>query len=123
MWLSKKFNEKQSFAAEKGTVALGGSSTLRLSATAQSFRVNCYAPYGYSAYAPDGEEILIINGSDGSAGAGTRMKDETLKEGEISIISDSKGCVRLKNDGSVQINGFIFTLDGKIKNSQGEIVL
>ena len=123
MWLSKKFKSVHGFAAEKGTVSLGGSATVRSSSTVQSVSVNCYAPYGYSAYAPGGEEILIINGPDGGAGAGTRMKDETLGEGEISIISDGGGRVKLGKDGSVEINGFVFTKDGTIKNSRGETVI
>lgn len=122
MWLSKTFKSTQSSAAERGTVSIGGSSELKTSSTVQSVNVQSYAPYGYSAYAPGGEEILIINGADGSAGAGTKMKDDALKEGEISIKALSGACIRLKNDGSVEINGFVFTPGGSLKNSKGEVV-
>lgn len=122
MWLSKTFKSTQSSAAEKGTVSIGGSSDLKTSSTVQSVNVQSYAPYGYSAYAPGGEEILIINGADGSAGAGTKMKDENLSEGEISIKAQSGACIRLRNDGSVEINGFVFMPSGGLKNSHGEVI-
>lgn len=122
MWLSKTFKSAQSSAAEKGTVSIGGSADLKTSSTVQSVNVQSYAPYGYSAYAPGGEEILIINGADGSAGAGTKMKDENLSEGEISIKARSGACIRLRNDGSVEINGFVFTSNGSLKNSRGEVI-
>lgn len=123
MWLSRKFGSDNGTSAENGTVAIGGSATLRASATVQSDRVQSYAPYGYCAFAPSGEDILLISSADGTAGAGTRMKDETLSEGEISITSLSGGRILLKADGSVVINGFVFTADGVVKNPKGEIVL
>lgn len=123
MWLSRSAAGGNSRTAETGTVAIGGSSVLRASATVQADRVQSYAPYGYSAFAPSGEDILLISSADGTAGAGTRMKDEELSEGEISITSLSGGRIFLKSDGSVQINGFIFTADGEVKNSKGETVL
>ena len=124
MWLSRAFKSTgiQSFAAEKGTVAIGGSSTLKTSSTMQSANVQSYAPYGYSAFAPAGEEILIINGAEGGVGAGTKMSDDTLAEGEISIKSRGGAVIRLKKDGTVEINGFVFTRDGAIKNPKGETV-
>ena len=122
MWLSKAFKSTQSFAAEKGTVAIGGSSTLNTSSTMQSASVQSYAPYGYSSFAPAGEEILIINSADGGVGAGVMMRDDALDEGEISIRSRGGACVRLKKDGTVEINGFVFTSDGVIKNPKGETV-
>lgn len=122
MWLSKVFKNTHSFAAEKGTVAIGGSSTLKTSSTLQSANVQSYAPYGYSSFAPAGEEILIINSAEGSVGSGTRMSDDNLAEGEISIQSRGGACIRLKKDGTVEINGFVFTANGAIKNPKGEIV-
>ena len=122
MWLSKTFKNTRSVAAETGTVAIGGSSTLKTSFTLQSANVQNYAPYGYSSYAPAGEEILIINSAEGSVGSGTRMSDGSLDEGEISIKSRGGACIRLKKDGTVEINGFVFTHEGAIKNPKGETV-
>ena len=47
---------------------MGGSAAIKTAATIQSEEVRNYAPYGYSAYAPDGEEILLINSAGGTAG-------------------------------------------------------
>lgn len=122
MWLSRAFKSTRSFAAETGTVAIGGSSTLKTSSTVQSANVQSYAPYGYSSFAPAGEDILIINSAEGGIGAGTKMSDDALDEGEISIRSRGGACVRLKKDGTVEINGFVFTKNGAIKNPKGETV-
>ena len=122
MWLSKAFKSTRSVAAEKGTVAISGSSTLNTSSTIQSASVQSYAPYGYSAFAPAGEEILIINSADGGVGAGVIMGDDALDEGEISIRSGGGACVRLKKDGTVEINGVVFTSDGVIKNPKGDVL-
>ena len=122
MWLSRAFKSTRSYAAEKGTVAIGGSATLNTSSTVQSASVQSYAPYGYSAFAPAGEDILIINSAEGGVGAGVAMNDDALEEGEISIRSRGGACILLKKDGTVEINGFVFTKDGVIKNPKGETV-
>lgn len=123
MWLSKRFGGVPQTAAEAGTVSIGGNSVLKTVSTVQSEEVQNYAPYGYSAYAPDGEEILIINSANGAAGAGTKMKNDKLKEGEISLTSSGGAKVLLKNNGDVEINGFVFTLKGEVKNPEGEVVI
>ena len=123
MWLSRAFKSTRGFAAETGTVAIGGSSTLKTSSTMQSANVQSYAPYGYSSFAPAGEDILIISSADGGIGAGTKMSDDALDEGEISIRSRGGACIRLKKDGTVEINGFVFTKDGTIKDPKGETVV
>ncbi len=121
MWLSRRFGGVQQTAAEKGTVSVGGNAVLKTVSTVQSEEVQNYAPY--SAYAPDGEEILIINSTGGAAGAGTRMKQDLLQAGEISITSAGGAKITLKNNGDIELNGLAVTLKGEIKNSEGEIVL
>ena len=123
MWLSKRFGYEKKESAETGTVAIGGSSMLRTASTVLAENVQNYAPYGYSAFAPCGEEILLISSANGTAGAGTKMKNESISEGEISIRSKGGARIVLKNDGSVEINGFVFTADGRIKNAEGKVVL
>ncbi|MDE5996346.1 MAG: hypothetical protein K2G56_05445 [Eubacterium sp.] len=122
MWLSKKFGNAENIFAEAGTVSVGGGAVIKTASTIQSEEVYNYAPYGYSAYAPDGEEILLINSAGGTAGAGTKMKNEKLSSGEIAITSIGDARILLKKNGDVEINGFVFTKDGKIKNQKGEIV-
>ena len=122
MWLSKKFGKTDPVFAEAGTVSVGGGSVIKTASTIQSEEVHNYAPYGYSAYAPDGEEILLINSAGGTAGAGTIMKSEHLSSGEIAITSIGNAKILLKKNGDVEINGFVFTKNGKIQNQKGEIV-
>ena len=122
MWLSRRFGNADKVAAEAGTVSVGGGSVIKTVATVQSEEVQNYAPYGYSAYAPDGEEILLINSAGATAGAGTKMKNENLCAGEISITSIGGAKIFLKLNGDVEINSFVFTKDGKLKNNKGEII-
>lgn len=122
MWLSQRFGNAEKIAAESGTVSVGGGSVIKTASTIQSEEVQNYAPYGYSAYAPDGEEILLINSAGATAGAGTKMKNENLSVGEIAITSIGDAKIFLKMNGDVEINGFVFTKDGKLKNNKGEII-
>ncbi|MDE5669888.1 MAG: hypothetical protein K2I14_00265 [Eubacterium sp.] len=122
MWLSKKFGRADNAFSEIGAVSVGGGSVIKTASTIQSEEVQNYAPYGYSAYAPDGEEILLINSAGGTAGAGTKMKNERLSMGEIAIASIGNAKIMLKKNGDAEINGFVFTKDGKLKNQKGEIV-
>lgn len=124
MWLSRTFSKNtHTDAAETGIISIGGNSVLKTVSTMQNEAVQNYAPYGYSAFAPDGEEILLINGSGGAASCGTKMKDEGLMEGEVSLKSGGGAEIRLKNNGDVEINGIIITKKGVIKNSDGEVIL
>ncbi len=123
MWLSRRFANVQQTAAESGTVSIGGNSVLKTVSTVQSEEVQNYAPYGYSAYAPDGEEILIINSANGAAGAGTKMKNDNLNAGEISVTSAGGAKIVLKNNGNVEINGIVFTVKGEIKDTEGKVIL
>ena len=123
MWLSRKFGRAEMNADETGTVSFGGSSVIKTAATVQSEEVQSYAPYGYCAYVPDGEEILLINGTGGTAGAGTKMKSDDLSAGEISLKSIGNARIALRENGDVEINGFVFTGDGKILNKKGESIL
>ena len=50
------------------------------------------------------------------------MKNERLSTGEISITSIGNAKIMLKNNGDAEINGFVFTKDGKIRNQKGEVV-
>ena len=122
MWLSKRFSNAEKITAESGTVSVGGGSVIKTASTIQSEEVQNYAPYGYSAYAPDGEEILLINSAGATAGAGTKMKNENLSAGEIAITSIGGAKLFLKQNGDVEINGFVFTKDGKLINNKGEII-
>ncbi len=123
MWLSKKFGYKYETAAETGTVAIGGNDAVKTVSTVQSERVVNYAPYGYSSSPPKGEDILIINGTGGSVSAGTKMANEYLREGEVSVKSKGGAKILLRNDGVVQINTLLISADGKVFNSGKEVVL
>ncbi len=123
MWLSKRFNKPKISVSEVGTVTNSNNSTINTSSTVSSNGVLNYSPYGYSFSAPKGEEVLLINSSLGTVGAGIKMKNENLSSGEIAISSIGGAKIILKNDGTVFINGIIINKEGCLLNKRGEIII
>ena len=105
MWISRKIG-KSSFSAlaEKGEVTLSSGENWEASASQSVRNVGCYLPYGYSAKAPVGEEVLLLGASDGTVALGVKSKPDGQKAGEIKISSLGGATIELKNDGSVIIN-------------------
>lgn len=123
MWLSKRFNNPKISVSEVGMVTNSNNSIINTSSTVSSNGVLNYSPYGYSFSAPTGEEVLLINSSLGTVGAGTKMKNQNLSSGEISISSIGGAKIVLKNDGTVNINGIVITKDGRLLNKKGEVII
>ncbi len=123
MWLSKRFNSPYVSVSEVGTVTNSNNSIINTSSTVTSNGVLNYSPYGYSFSAPTGEEVLLVNSSSGTVGAGMKMKSQNLSSGEIAISSIGGAKIILKNDGTVNINGIVVTKDGSLLNKEGEIII
>lgn len=123
MWLSKRFNNPKISVSEVGMVTNSNNSIINTSSTVSSNGVLNYSPYGYSFSAPTGEEVLLINSSLGTVGAGTKMKNQNLSSGEVSISSIGGAKIVLKNDGTVNINGIVITKDGRLLNKKGEVII
>ncbi len=123
MWLSKRFNNPKISVSEVGMVTNSNNSIINTSSTVSSNGVLNYSPYGYSFSAPTGEEVLLINSSLGTVGAGTKMKNQNLLSGEVSISSIGGAKIVLKNDGTVNINGIVITKDGRLLNKKGEVII
>lgn len=123
MWLSKRFNNPYVSVSEVGTVTTSNNSIINASSTISSNGVSNYSPYGYSFSVPTGEEVLLVNSSLGTVGAGIKMKNENLSSGEIAISSIGGAKIILKNDGTVDINGIVITKDGSLLNKEGEVII
>lgn len=115
MWLSRNFKSTEQSAAETGVITLNKDDITEANSSMPSRGAQCFSPYGYSSRIPVGDEVLIINGSSGSAVAGVKMNAGTLEQGEIEIRSLGGATILLKNDGSVVINSLVIDRDGNIE--------
>lgn len=112
MWLSRNFKSTQQTAAEAGVVTLSENGVTEANSSLPSRTSSCYAPYGYTAPIPVGEEVLVVNGASGAAVAGTKMNAGDLEQGEIELRSLGGARILLKNDGSVVINSLVIDKNG-----------
>lgn len=125
MWLSKKINKKEQSFAETAVITSAKAGKTEATSSLCAKDISSYAPYGYSYAVPFGEEILMINGKNGGAGAGTKMNGaDTLENGEILIKSLGGASLYLKNDGSIVVNDCITVRkDGTVINRNGEEII
>lgn len=122
MWLSRRFRKSGSSLAETAVVTAANGGKTEATADMCAKDVSTYAPYGYSYAVPFGQEILLINGENGSKGAGIKMNtDEKLENGEIMIKSLGGASICLKNNGEVVINNSLtIAKNGVVINAYGE---
>lgn len=125
MWLSRRFNKENTVVAEAAVVTSAKSGKTEAVASRCLKEIGSYAPYGYSSYAPSGQEILLINNGNEIAGAGVKMNgSSTLECGEIELRSLGGASICLKNDGSILINDkIILTKNGTVINIFGEEII
>lgn len=118
MWISKMLSSNSTDEkAEKGRVIANADGKMEAGSTMFSKNISGYAPYGYQACVPSGEEVIILNSTDGQVALGTKaVSAEELENGEIKISSKGGANIILKNDGSVIINSLVIDKNGVIKN-------
>lgn len=115
MWLSK-------LAAEKGKTplpeegAVTGTGTGRISADGTCFRnsVPLYSPYGFVSLPPKKSDVLLIPCKNGTVCLGVKTENRDIESGEVIIFSSGGAFIKLKNDGSANINGVKITKNGEI---------
>lgn len=117
MWLSRMLAaDSETLSAEHGTVTLNTAGGMETEGTASTRHLTLYAPYGYSAKVPVGEEVLLLALPDGLAVAGAKAREASLQSGEIEITSAGGASLLLKNNGSVVINhSLIINKEGQIQ--------
>lgn len=121
MWLSKRVvSEEQAEKAERGYVTLHDGNQCEIAASGTQRRIHTYAPYGYIAYAPIGEDVLLLPTTDGQVLTGCCMPVLDLQAGEVALRSQGGAEIRLCNDGSVRINGrYCIREDGQVTMLDG----
>ncbi len=125
MWLSKRFNSSGALSAETAVITSASEKGIEAVSSLCEKNIESFAPYGYSYAAPSGQEVLLINGGDGSVSAGIKMHgNESLCSGEVCISSLGGASIFLRNDGSVVINESITITDcGSVINRDGEVIV
>lgn len=120
MWISKQVaRQSASPTVERGKITLtsdGGN--VEAAATGVERNVKVYSPYGYAFRAPKGENILLTQGGGEPAVIGLESSCSGLADGEIKISAQSGAYIRLKSDGTAEINGLIISKEGKIIESK-----
>lgn len=118
MWISRMIASKLiDEKAEKGRVITNNDGQMEAGSTLFSKNISEYAPYGYQVSVPTGEEVIIVNSTDGQIALGTKnIPSNQLENGEIKISSKGGANIILKNDGSVVINSLVIDKNGVIKN-------
>lgn len=122
MWLSRRFKKFGSSFAETAVVTSANGGKTEATSDMCAKNISVYAPYGYSYAVPFGQEILLINGENGSKSAGIKMNtDDKLENGEIMIKSLGGASICLKNNGEVVINNSLTVAkNGVVINAYGE---
>lgn len=116
MWLSKMIaNNSDEAKAERGMVTISNENETEIGASVLSRAVSSYAPYGYNAVAPVGEEVILVPSSDGQVSLGTKIDVNSLDNGEIKISSKGGATIVLRNDGTIAINSMIINKEGRIQ--------
>lgn len=118
MWISRMISSKTSDEkAEKGRVISNYDGNMEIGSSLLSKSISEYTPYGYNVSVPIGEEVIIVNSTDGQVALGTKSDASArLENGEIKISSKGGASIILKNDGSVVINSLVIDKNGVIKN-------
>ncbi|MBC8570529.1 hypothetical protein [Zongyangia hominis] len=111
MWLSQ--NRSSAPAADTGRVTLASGETQAVSGGAELRDAPSYAPYGYAARPPEGTPVLLLSTGLGQVSCGVQSQDGGLSPGEVVIRSAGGAEVRLKNDGTIWLNGAHITPGGQ----------
>ena len=108
MWISRKLaEESREPLAETGRITMNSRDGVEAQGSATGRNLSCFAPYGYCAKLPPGEEVMLLDTARGQAVLGARAAVSELQNGEIAITSAGGAKIELKNDGSVVINGTV----------------
>lgn len=119
MWLSKAISKGvDAPKAEKGVVTIANQKDFEVGSSVQARNLPTYAPYGYNAVPPVGEELILVPSSDGQVALGAKSRVSSLKNGEVMITSKGGASIVLKNDGTVIINSMVISKEGVIQRDK-----
>lgn len=115
MWITRRMTEEKRLAEpQAGPVSLVGEGYLCARGVREGRDMPLFAPYGYGALPPEGDQALMVPVGQDYVCLGVRAKTGELTPGEVLIASAGGAKIRLKNDGSVEINGLVISGTGEI---------
>ena len=109
MWLSDRGNRITPGRTMTGEVTIGGMNTAVYTDTEMRNAV-FFAPGGYFWVPGAGQSMIVLKGEGNEVYCMDRQVTsipENLEEGEVYITSNGNASIRLKNDGTIGINGDI----------------
>lgn len=115
MWISQRMmREKRVAEPQAGPVSLVGEGYLYAQGVREARDMPLFAPYGYAALPPEGEQAMMVPVGQDYVCLGVRTLAGELLPGEVTIASAGGAKIQLRNDGSVVINGLVITKDGEL---------
>ena len=119
MWLSKQLvdDQKTTVDIQLADVTISETGELAASGNMEKRDIIIYAPYGIEAVPPDGSNIIAIDYERARICIGVKSGNFAIAPGEVRISSKGGAYIYLKNDGSVDINGYVFTSKATVKDT------
>ena len=113
MWISQNIVQKDpEIRAAQGSVTGCAKAGITVQGAKEHREMGIYAPFGISYVPPEGEPVLLLPVSGGTACAGTLMRQQNLEPGELMLFSAGGAQLVLKNSGEILLNGKIFPREG-----------
>lgn len=113
MWISQNIAQKNpAIHAAEGSVTGCTQAGITAQGAAEHREIPVYAPFGISYVPPEGEPVLLLPVSGGTACAGTLMRQQGLAPGELMLFSAGGAKLVLKNSGEILLNGKSFPREG-----------
>ncbi len=110
MWLFDYITKNASHASSANFADITGSENgmVFINSTHEQRDVPVVAPYGIAYNPPKNSQSVIVESSNTPVCVGVVSKSSELEEGEIMLYSKGGATLKLKNDGTVEINGRVF---------------
>lgn len=104
MWLTRQLQKTNGVKLTSGQVQ--GGQEFSVQGESEYRSPELLFPYGFSSMAESGEKAVML---DGFCAGMSAVPDLSLEEGEVRLYSAGGAEILLRNNGSVVINGQVFT--------------
>ena len=115
MWVPKAITDgENSSGAFAAKVISAQSNNVVVSGLEQVKSIDVCLPYGIVSVPPQGEKVIMLPVGSTAVMCGVCSNAQfSLESGEIGLYSAGGASIVLKNDGSVVINGHVFSGDSE----------
>ena len=110
MWISEAISGKGGSAPFTAAVSHSSSGKVTVGSSEGSGVAEQFLPYGIESVPPKGARAVVVPAGRTLCLCGVAPSaDHELEAGEIALYSSGGASIILKNDGTVVINGTVFT--------------